>query len=152
MSPWIWLVRGTDSPDVHMVDWTQLFRAVSATCFFLMVSHYFYGSERRLCRDGDVFQCWICLFSKKSLPSILWLLCIEKAGLKLPNYKWHKLAWNSLLCVMKSFCWVGFMKTLVLYGSQWWSCAGSTMFRFMHFPKRVLVVSFFHFFHRQIGA
>ena len=33
-------------------------------------------------------------------------------GLKLPNYKSHKLAWNSLLCVMKSFCWVVFMKTL----------------------------------------
>ena len=54
-SPCTWLVGRTGSPDVHMVDWTQLFRAVSATCFFTTASRYFYGRERRLCHD--VFPC-----------------------------------------------------------------------------------------------
>ena len=59
------------------------------------------------------FDALTCLFSKKSIASIsLWFLCIERLGLKLPNYKSHKLALNSLLFVMKSFCWVVFMKTL----------------------------------------
>ena len=53
------------------------------------------------------------LVSQKSIASIYsWFLYIERADLNLPNYKWLKHAWNSLLCVMKSFCWVVFMKTL----------------------------------------
>ena len=84
-SPCTWLVRRTGSPDVHMVDWTQLFRAVSATCFFPMASRHLYGSERRLCRDDDVFA-WICLLSQKSIVSIsLWFLYIERVVLKLPT-------------------------------------------------------------------
>ena len=70
-----------------------------------MESRYFFGSERRLCRNGDVFRCLdLLVFPKKYSIHLLVVLCIERVGLKLLNYKSHKL--------MKSFCWVVFMKML----------------------------------------
>ena len=97
------------------------------------------------------FDVWICLFSQKSIASIsLWFLYIERVGLKLPNYKSHKLAWNSLLCVMKSFCWVVFMKTLRFV---WQSRAVVSRFHdvLIHaFPKKVLGCLSFSFSHQQI--
>ena len=114
-----------------------------------MAFHYFYGGERRLCRDCDVWRCFdLLVFPKRYSVHVLVVLCIEMVGLELPNYKSHKLAWNSLPCVMTSLlgCFQENASFCNLYGSQWRSCAGSTMFRFMHFPKGALVRSFFAFF------
>ena len=152
-SSWIWLVRGTDSPDVHMVDWTQLFRAVSATCFFTMASRYLYGIEHRFCRDGDVFQCLdLLVFPKKYSVHLLAVLCIKREGLKLPNSESHKPAWNSLLFVMKSFCWVVFMETLrmAVNGGRVPvpRCFDSCIFQ----KERYWWCLSFFFFHRQIGT
>ena len=94
------------------------------------------------------FDVWICLFSQKSIASIsLWLLCIERVGLKLPNYKSHTLAWNSL-CVMMSFSRDCLHEIAsFLYGSQWRSCAGSTMFRLeTKFSKKSIGGVFLFFF------